>query len=49
MKISLGITAALVVCFALVPAETAPAKDAGGLPFQLVYNSDTRGYYRPCG
>jgi hypothetical protein len=32
------------------PAQTGAAAPAGGTrDFQLVYHSDTRGYYRPCG
>ncbi len=35
----------------LVPlgAQEGPARDRRARPFTLVYHSDTRGYYRPCG
>lgn len=49
MKTTLGITAAMVAWLALAPVPKAPASESGDRPFQLVYNSDTRGYYRPCG
>jgi hypothetical protein len=46
MNKTLGISAALL---ALSGTPTAPALGDDARPFQLVYHSDTRGYYRPCG
>ena len=41
------------LCFAqprpAVPAQTAEPAPQGTHSFHLVYESDTRGYYRPCG
>jgi len=45
MNKTLGMAAFLALCWAASPL--AGAEDAR--PFQLVYQSDTRGYYRPCG
>jgi hypothetical protein len=36
------------VCLALAAADRGGAGQEGRA-FQLVYHSDTRGYYRPCG
>ncbi len=30
-------------------AVTGPPADEGGTTVQLIYHSDTRGYYLPCG
>jgi len=46
MNKTLGIAAVLL---ALSWTSTAPALGDDARAFQLVYHSDTRGYYRPCG
>jgi hypothetical protein len=42
--------AAAVVAISAFTALAVHSSDRGGYKsFQLVYHSDTRGYYRPCG
>jgi hypothetical protein len=42
--------AAAVVMIPVLAALAGQSYDrGGGRSFQLVYHSDTRGYYRPCG
>ncbi|UCH82701.1 MAG: hypothetical protein JSW50_09480 [Candidatus Latescibacterota bacterium] len=43
------ITLFAVVSAALAAASPVPSADEAGNTIQLVYHSDTRGYYLPCG
>jgi hypothetical protein len=39
----------MVTAAAMVLFQAAVSGQGGYKSFQLVYHSDTRGYYRPCG